>query len=150
MWLIRNSRFDSYIWDIWLLPQDGPNTTFALNVSSKFFLSKINLNHITDIVFDLRNEFHANRMKFGILGAKNLLRQYLPILTPLPLKIVNLGQNKSFRAEKLTTILFLYGESEKTGPGTICRPTRFQVLRILLTFSLKYFWNFKALNSNFI
>jgi hypothetical protein len=23
------------------------------------------------IVFDLRNEFHASRMKFGILGTKN-------------------------------------------------------------------------------
>jgi hypothetical protein len=49
----------------------------------------------------------------------------------------NFGQNKSLKAEKLATSLFLYGESEKIGPEAICRPPRFQVLRILLTLSLK-------------
>ena len=76
-------------------------------------------------------------MKFGVFLLKIILRQFLSILTPLPLTIVNFGQNASLRAEKLSTSLFLYGESEKIGPETICRPPRFQVLRILLRLSLK-------------
>jgi hypothetical protein len=43
---------------------------------SQIFWSKINLNHIADIVFDLRNEFHANRMKFGDFGERIFLRQF--------------------------------------------------------------------------
>jgi hypothetical protein len=38
-----------------------------LKVSQNIFRSKIHLNLIADIVFDLRNEFHTNRMKFGTL-----------------------------------------------------------------------------------
>jgi hypothetical protein len=108
------------------------------------FISKINLKAIAGIVFDLRNEFHANRMKFGISGVKSFKRQFWPILNLLVLKIENFGQNKSSREKKigkigkLATSLFLFRESEKIGPETICRPPRFQVLRILLTFSLKY------------
>ena len=58
--------------------------TFALNISLQNFTSKINLNHITDIVFDLRNEFHANRMKFRIMETENFLRQFLPIFPSPP------------------------------------------------------------------
>jgi hypothetical protein len=79
-------------------------------------------------------------MKFGILRVKSFQRQFWPILNPLILKIVNFAQNKSSRAEKLANSLFLYGESEKIGPETICRPPRFQVLRIFLTFSLNKKW----------
>jgi hypothetical protein len=43
-------------------------------------------------------------------------------LTPLALKIENFGQKWSSRAEKLATGLFLYEESEKIGPETICLP----------------------------
>ncbi len=80
------------------------------------------MNLIADIVYDLRNEFHANRMKFGTWGTKRFFRQFWPILTPLVLKVENFGQNKSSRAEKLATNLFLHGESEKIGHETICRP----------------------------
>ena len=76
-------------------------------------------------------------MKFGTWGTKRFLRQFWPILTPLVLKVENFGQNWSSRAEKLATSLFLYGESEKNGPETICRPPRFQLGRFLLTLSLK-------------
>ena len=41
-----------------------------------FFGQKINLNHIAGIVFDLRNEFHANRMSFGDTVEKIFLRQF--------------------------------------------------------------------------
>ena len=124
-----------YIGDIWLWVKKWPITLFDLKVSQNLFQSKINLNLIADIIFDLRNEFHANRMSFGVLGTKSFLRQFWPILTPLVLKIENFSQNWSSRAGKLATCLFLYGESEKIGP--ICRPFRIQVGRILLTLSLK-------------
>ena len=140
MWSIRNDTcdlwVDSYIGDIWLWVKKCPKTSFNLKAPLNMFISKINLNLIADIVFDLRNEFHANRMKFGTWGTKRFLRQFWPILTPLVLKVENFGQNKSSRAEKLATTLFLYGESEKIGPETICRPPRFQLGRFLLTLSL--------------
>jgi hypothetical protein len=44
--------------------------------SPKFFSSKINLKHVADSDFDVKNEFHANRMKFGVLGTKTFLRQF--------------------------------------------------------------------------
>jgi hypothetical protein len=96
--------------------------TLSLKVPQIFFISKTNLKPVADLVFDLKNEFHANRMSFGILGVKGFQRQFLPILTPPPLvlKIEYFGQNKSSRAEKLASYLFLYGESEKIGPETIC------------------------------
>ena len=53
-----------------------PKTTFALKVPQKKFISKIHLKPIADIVFDLRNEFHAYRMKFGILGVKSFQRSF--------------------------------------------------------------------------
>ena len=141
MWSIRNDTcdlwVDSYIGDIWLWVKKCPKTPFNLKVSQNFFWSKINLNHIADIVFDLRNEFHANRISFSDFVEKIFLRQFWPIFTPLALKIENFGQNWSSRAEKLATSLFLHGESEKIGPETICRPPRFQLGRFLLTLSLK-------------
>ena len=138
MWLLSTCDLFviSYIWDFWLLVQEGPKTPFSLKVAQNIFISKFNLKPVADIVFDLRNEFHANRMCFGVLGVKSFKRLFWPILNPLILKIVNFAQNKSSRAGKSATSLFLYGESEKIGPETICRPPRFQVLRILLTFSL--------------
>ena len=54
------------------------------------------------IVFDLRNEFHANRMKFG---NKKFLTS---ILTPLRQKVKNFGRNWSSRAENLAVIPFLH------------------------------------------
>ncbi len=105
---------------LFLFTIECPKTTFSLKVPQKFFISKINLKR----VFDLRNEFHANRMSFGIWGTKSFLRQFLPILTPpLALKIVNFGQNWPSRSEKLTTSLFMYEEPEKIGPETIWRPS---------------------------
>jgi hypothetical protein len=44
--------------------------TKTLLVSQKLFSSKINLKPVADIVFDLRNEFYANRMKLGDFGEK--------------------------------------------------------------------------------
>jgi hypothetical protein len=41
-------------------------------------------------------------------------------LKPLILKVKNFAQNKSSRAEKLATSLFLYEESTKIGLETIC------------------------------
>jgi hypothetical protein len=38
---------------------------FELKVDQRLFSSKINLKPVADIFFDLRNKFHANRMKFG-------------------------------------------------------------------------------------
>ena len=144
MWPIKNGTWDlwvvSYSRDFWLLVRECPKTPFSLKVAQNIFISKFNLIAIADIVFDLRNEFHANRMKFGVLGLKSFKRQFWPILNPLILKIVNFAQNKSSRAGKSATSLFLYGESEKIGPETICRPPRFQVGRFLLTISLKSQW----------
>jgi hypothetical protein len=70
-------------------------------------------------------------------------------LTHHVLKIVNFGQNKFLRAEKLATCLFLYGESEKIGLEAICRPPRFQVLRILLTLSLNSHGTFFTFGKKF-
>ena len=69
------------------------------------------MNHIADSALDLRNEFHANRMKFGVFVEKIFFCQFLPIMTPLALKVKNFSQNWSSRAEK-----FLYGESENLVP----------------------------------
>jgi hypothetical protein len=42
---------------------------YTLKMSSKtFFYSKINLKYIADIFFDLRNDFHANRIYFEGFG----------------------------------------------------------------------------------
>ena len=76
-------------------------------------------------------------MKFGVFVGNIFFCQFWPILTPLVLKVKNFAQNKSSRAEKLATSLFLYEESEKIGPETICQPPIFQLGRFLLTLSLK-------------
>jgi hypothetical protein len=49
-------------WRYLTLSQKVPKNAF---LSYKF--PKINLNRVADSVFDLRNEFYANRMSFGIL-----------------------------------------------------------------------------------
>ncbi len=67
---------------LFLFTIECPKTTFSLKVPQKIFISKINLKRVDDIVFDLRNEFHANRMSFGIWGTKSFLRRFLPVLTP--------------------------------------------------------------------
>jgi hypothetical protein len=51
-------------------------TTFSLKAAQKIFTSKFNLKLIAEIVFDLRNEFHANRVSFGILESKSFQRQF--------------------------------------------------------------------------
>ena len=107
---------------MWFWVKKFPKTPFNLKVSQNIFISKTNIKPVADIVFDLRNEFHANRMKFGVFVEKIFFCQFWPILTPLVLKVENFGQNWSSRAEKLATSLFLYGESEKIGPEAICRP----------------------------
>jgi hypothetical protein len=55
------------------LVRECPKTKKA---AQKFFISKINLKLVADIVFDLRNEYKVNRMKFGILGTKSFQRQF--------------------------------------------------------------------------
>ena len=119
LWRIRPLGVWLY-WRYLTLSQKVPQKRL-LSRPKTFFIEN-QPNPVADIVFDLRNEFHANRMKFGIWGTKRFLRQFWTILTPLVLKVENFGQNKSSRAEKLATSLFLYGESEKIGPETICRP----------------------------
>jgi hypothetical protein len=52
--------------------------TFGLKVAKKVLPLKFSLEAIADIVFDLRNEFHANRMSFRILGIKSFLGQFDP------------------------------------------------------------------------
>jgi hypothetical protein len=64
--------------------------------------AKINLKHFADNDFDLRNEFHANRMSFGDFGNKKFFKTNFVF-----------GQNWSPRAGKLRSILFLYGKPEK-------------------------------------
>jgi hypothetical protein len=44
--------------------------------TKKHFLSKINLKPVADIVFDLRIEFHTNRMSYGDFVEKILLHQF--------------------------------------------------------------------------
>ena len=61
-------------WRYLTLSQKVPKNAFQ--VSQNIFWSKINLNHIADIVFDLRNEFHANRMSFGDFVERIFLRQF--------------------------------------------------------------------------
>jgi hypothetical protein len=58
------------------LSQKGPKMPFSLKVAQNIFISKFNLKAIADIVFDLRNEFHANRMCFGLLGVKSFKLQF--------------------------------------------------------------------------
>jgi hypothetical protein len=41
------------------------------------------------------------------------------------------------RAAKLADYLFLHGESEKNVPEIICQTARFQIMRFILTMTLK-------------
>ena len=75
----------------------------------KILIPKINIKPVADIVFDLRNEFHANRMKFGILGVKSFQRQFWPILNSIILKIENFGENWSSRAGNWLLAYFCVG-----------------------------------------
>ncbi len=121
---MRNDTWDlwafRYIGDIWLWVKKCPKTPFNFKVPLNIFISKIYLNLIADIVFDLRNEFHANRMKFGTWGTKRFLRQFWPILTPLVLKVENFGQNWCSRAEKLA--YFCMGNPKKLVPRRSADP----------------------------
>jgi hypothetical protein len=141
MWLIRNGTcdlwVDSYSQDIWLLVRECRKTTFSLKVPQKFFISKFNLKAIADIVFDLRNEFHVNRLKFGILGTKMFstsilnyfdtprtkYRKFWPLIVLISWKIGDYP-------------IFVWGIRKNWSRDDLSTP-RFQVLRILLTFSLK-------------
>jgi hypothetical protein len=58
------------------LSQKVPENVFWANCRPKHFY--INLKPVADIVFDLRNEFHANRMKFRVFVEKIF---FLSILT---------------------------------------------------------------------
>ena len=100
-----------------------PISLTYLIASQKLFKSKINLNHV---VFDLRNEFHANWMFFF----QNFFGQFWPILPPSPLDsiLVKIDPNS----------LILYEITEKISHMTICRPHRFQVMRCTLTMTPNY------------
>ena len=55
-----------------------PKNDFLTNSRAKTISSKINLNHVAVTVFDIRNKFHANRVKFVVFVVKIFNR---PILT---------------------------------------------------------------------
>jgi hypothetical protein len=55
-------------------PRGPKNDYCPKSLPKKSFSSKFNPKHVADIGFDLRNEFHANRMKFGILETKGFFR----------------------------------------------------------------------------
>jgi hypothetical protein len=82
------------IWLYWrylTLSQKVAKTPFGIKFVHKLFHQnqpKTRCWHF----FDLKNEFRANRMKFGVFGEKI----FLTILTPLVLKIINFGQNSKY------------------------------------------------------
>jgi hypothetical protein len=84
-----------------------------------------------------KNDFHEDRLSFPVYEEKIKLGHFRPFLRLAVLKVQHFCRNKSSRAEKLAISLFLYGESEKIGPEMICRPPRFQLMRITLTTTLK-------------
>jgi hypothetical protein len=105
--------------------------SYVQKTKKKSFSPKINQDRVAYNVFDLQNDFHEDRLSFPVYGGKIKLGHFRPFFRLAVLKVQNFGQNKSSRAEKLATSLFLYGESEKIGPEMIYRPPRFQ----LMTFS---------------
>ena len=92
-------------------------------------------------------------VEFPVYGEKIKLGNFRPFLRLAVLKVQNFCQNKSSRAEKLATSLFLYGESEirKIGPEMIGRPPRFQVMRLTLTTTLNhYLLIYKKLKNSYL
>jgi hypothetical protein len=75
----------------------------------KIFSPKINQDRVANNVFDLQNDFHEDRLSFQVYGEKIKLGYFRLFLRLAVLKAQNFGQNKSSRAEKLATSLFLYG-----------------------------------------
>jgi hypothetical protein len=84
-----------------------------MSVKKKLFSPKINQDRVANNVFDLQNDFHEDRLSFPVYGEKINLGHFRPFLRLAVLKVQNFCQNKSSRAEKLATSLFLYGESVK-------------------------------------
>jgi hypothetical protein len=84
--------------------------------------------------FDLKNDFHEDRLSFQVYGEKINLGHFKPFLRLAVLKAQHFCQKQASRA-KNSGILF--GESEKIGPEMIYRPPRFQVMRFTLTMTLK-------------
>jgi hypothetical protein len=100
--------------------KSDPKGTFELCPKKNFFSPKINQDRVANNFFDLQNVFHEDRLSFLVYGEKIKLGHFRPFLRLAVLKVHNFGQNKSSRAEKLATSLFLYRESEKIGPEMIC------------------------------
>ena len=123
----------------------GPKNAFCLKVAQNIFKSKFNLKAIADIVFDLRNEFHVNRLKFGILGTKMFstsilayfdtprtkYRKFWPLIVLISWKI---GDQP----------IFVWGIRKNWSRDDLSTP-RFQVLRVLLTFSIILFNDIKKI-----
>jgi hypothetical protein len=120
-----------------MVPKLTPKGLLSYVQKKNFFPQKINEDRDANNDFDLQNVFHEDRLSFPVYGEKIKLGHFRPFLRLAVLKVQNFGQNKSSRAEKLATSLFLYGESEKIGPEMIFRPPRFQLLRFTLTTTLK-------------
>ena len=78
MLAIRNGTCDllaiSYIGVFRLGVKKCPRMLSNLKSPKIFFYSNINLNHITDIFFDLRNDYNSNRMKFGVFVGKIFIK----------------------------------------------------------------------------
>ena len=59
------------VWLYWryltFSPKD-PNSHLEPKAARNIFIPKITLKPVADIVFDLKNEFHANRISFGDFG----------------------------------------------------------------------------------
>jgi hypothetical protein len=98
----------------------------------KKFSPKINQDRVAYNVFDHQNDFYEDRLSFPVYGEKIKLGHFRPFLWLAVLKVQNFCQNKSSRAEKLATSLFLYEESEKIGPEMTCPILRFQLMRFTL------------------
>ncbi len=82
--------------------------------------SEVNSNLVAGSVFDLQYEFHDNRTRFGTIGEKILFGNFWPFLRSSLFRPQNIRQEVSVWSGNLPGTLFLYGESEKNGLGTIC------------------------------
>ncbi len=121
-----------------ILPKKCTKTVLGLFRRKDKISSNAKSNLVADNVFDLQNEFYDNRTYFLV---KILFGNFWPFLRSSLFRPQNIRQEVSVWSGNLPGTLFLYGESEKNGLGTICWPPRFQLRRFLLKSTLKTFYH---------
>jgi hypothetical protein len=114
-------------------PKSDPNRIFEQCLAKKkLLLPKINGDRVAKDVFDLRNDFHEDRLSVSVCGEKINLGHFRPFFEARRTNSHKFLPNLGVKRWKIA----MYEEYKKIGPKIICRPPRFQLMRLTLTITL--------------